>query len=221
MAKKLKEMVESKRQLLVDISHELRTPLARARVAIEFIPDETIRSSVTEEVEEMGRLVHQILEGAQMDNSLDSIKKESQDIVAVARDITERFRSYGNKVDLISEMPSEFLPFDEGRMRVVIRNLIENAIKYSSSESPVHVHVSEAGNEVEISVRDQGLGIPESDLERVFEPFYRVDRSRTRSTGGFGLGLSLCKKIVQAHGGSIGVSSQEGKGSRFWLKLPK
>lgn len=220
MTLKLKLMIESKRQLLIDVSHELRSPLARARVALEFISDETIRKSVTDEIEEMSNLIHQLLEGAQMDSGLDLVRLEKRDLVALVGETASKFRAHGHQVCFTSHAPSAQAAIDDDRIRMVVRNLLENAIKYSPQAAPIDVEVSVVDNQVEISVRDRGIGIPNEDLERIFESFYRVDRSRTRATGGFGLGLSLCKKIVNAHRGTIGVESTEGVGSRFWLRLP-
>ena len=110
---------------------------------------------------------------------------------------------------------------DEDLLITALRNLLENAVAYSPDKTRVEVSVKLArGNAVEISVADQGIGIPERDLERIFERFYRVDPARSRATGGTGLGLAIVKHVTAAHGGKVTVVSTEGAGSTFTLRLP-
>ena len=110
---------------------------------------------------------------------------------------------------------------DPDRTRTLLRNVIDNALKYSSDQSrPVEVRLKKSNEEVVITVEDFGEGIPERDLALVFEPFYRVDKSRGRKTGGYGLGLNLCRKIMEAHGGTIHVQSRVGEGTRFTMRFP-
>jgi len=114
------------------------------------------------------------------------------------------------------------LDFDGERMRMVFRNLLENAFKYSLPDSrAVELSTSTSGDNILVRVSDDGPGIPESDLDNIFEPFFRVDRSRSKSTGGYGLGLSICKRIMEAHGGAITVERNPGRGTTFLLILPK
>jgi signal transduction histidine kinase len=111
---------------------------------------------------------------------------------------------------------------DAEKLRTVLRNLLENAFKYSLPDSrPVELSTSENGDNIAVRVSDDGPGIPQSDLESIFEPFFRVDRSRSKSTGGYGLGLSICKRIMEAHGGTITVVRNAGRGTTFFLKLAK
>jgi len=109
---------------------------------------------------------------------------------------------------------------DEDLLITAIRNLLENAVAYSPERTRVVVATRDAGDSVEISVEDQGIGIPERDLERIFERFYRVDPARSRVTGGTGLGLAIVKHVTAAHGGKVTVTSKEGAGSTFSLTLP-
>jgi two-component system sensor histidine kinase SenX3 len=110
---------------------------------------------------------------------------------------------------------------DEDLLITALRNLLENAIAYSPDKTRVVVSTRHAGDDaVEISVADQGIGIPERDLERIFERFYRVDPARSRATGGTGLGLAIVKHVIAAHGGKVTVWSEEGTGSTFTLRLP-
>ncbi|MFA6281817.1 MAG: ATP-binding protein, partial [Candidatus Omnitrophota bacterium] len=100
-------------------------------------------------------------------------------------------------------------------------NLIDNAIKFSKEKSYIIIYAEEIKDKVKIIVEDSGMGIPEKDLPRIFERFYRVDKARSRELGGTGLGLSIVKHIVELHGGKVGVESTEGFGSKFWFILPK
>ena len=109
---------------------------------------------------------------------------------------------------------------DEDMLVTALRNLIENAVAYSPERTRVVVSTLRSGKKAEISVADQGIGIPERDLERIFERFYRVDPARSRATGGTGLGLAIVKHVMAAHGGKVKVWSKEGAGSTFTLRLP-
>lgn len=110
---------------------------------------------------------------------------------------------------------------DAGQLAVAVNNLVANAIAYSPEGTSVVVSTTDLADSIELGVSDQGIGIPQADLDRVFERFYRVDPARARSTGGTGLGLSLVKHIAASHGGEVKVRSEEGSGSTFTLVLPK
>lgn len=113
------------------------------------------------------------------------------------------------------------VPIDRDRMQQVITNLVSNAIKYSNDGGTVRVVIKDTEDSGMIHVEDSGIGIPQEELKRIFERFYRTDQSRNRKTGGAGIGLTIAKTIVQAHKGKISAESEEGKGSRFTVVLPK
>ena len=119
-------------------------------------------------------------------------------------------------------MPTEpvEIEVDTDLLRRVIDNLIDNAAKYSASDQPIMIVANQAEDILKIEIADYGIGVASEDLQRLFEPFYRTDRSRTRNAGGIGLGLTLSKRIIEAHGGAIDVESSEGKGTTFRIKLP-
>jgi signal transduction histidine kinase len=103
-----------------------------------------------------------------------------------------------------------------------LANVLDNAAKYSRDrDRPVEIRIEAGTDEITVRIEDHGVGIPEAELPRIFEPFYRVDRSRSRETGGYGLGLSLCKRIMEAHGGSIAIASREGEGTEVALTFPR
>ena len=110
---------------------------------------------------------------------------------------------------------------DVEQIQTVLKNILVNALKYSvSGNDPVQVRLSKDDSGYIIEIQDEGHGIPEEELELIFEPFYRVDKSRTKLTGGYGLGLSMCKTIIEAHGGRISVISKTGEGAAFYIRLP-
>ena len=110
---------------------------------------------------------------------------------------------------------------DKDRIEHVFTNLIDNAIKFNKEKGSIRIYSQEINGKIKIFVEDSGIGIPEKDVPRIFERFYRVDKARSRELGGTGLGLSIVKHIVELHGGSVGVESTEGLGSKFWFILPK
>ena len=116
---------------------------------------------------------------------------------------------------------ASIISVDRGRIQQVITNLVSNAVKYSHDGGVVRVVIEDTKDNVMIHVEDRGIGIPQEDLCRIFERFYRTDKSRNRKSGGAGIGLTIAKTIVQAHKGKISVESEEGKGSRFTVVLPK
>ncbi len=124
-------------------------------------------------------------------------------------------------VDLHLAHSEVWLEIDREKIKTVLRNLLENARKFSLPDSrPVEIAVEENGSAIIVRVCDDGPGIPDADLPNLFEPFYRVDRSRSRKTGGYGLGLSICKRIMEAHGGSIAVTNNAERGTTFVLTFP-
>jgi signal transduction histidine kinase len=136
----------------------------------------------------------------------------------VARNYDDRLPG----VRVSATTPEILVDIDADRMRTVIRNLLENAVKYSLPTSrPVEISVAQTVETVVVRITDDGVGISEGDVERVFEPFFRVDRSRSKSTGGYGLGLSICKRVMDAHGGSIAVERPAGRGTSFVLTFPR
>jgi len=110
---------------------------------------------------------------------------------------------------------------DQNRIKQVFTNLIDNAIKFNKENGLIRISAEQLNSEVKVWIEDSGIGIPEKDLPRIFERFYRVDKGRSRALGGTGLGLSIVKHIVELHGGSVGVESTEAVGSRFWFILPR
>jgi signal transduction histidine kinase len=220
MTGRVRQMLNSKERLLLDVSHELRSPIARMKLSLAMMPEDEKTSSLREDLLEMEQMVTSLLEAARLQHGADSLKRSAVSLAALIREVILPYEKRPPGVKL-PERAELFISLDADKMRTVLRNLVENGIKYSRAESgPVTVAWQEEGESVAITVRDQGIGISEENLKRIFEPFFRADDSRSRTTGGFGLGLSLCKAIVEAHGGTIEITSACPGGTEVRILLP-
>ncbi len=221
MVGRVREMVRSRDRLLLDVSHELRSPLTRMKVALELGGDEQLKRRVEPNVVEMEALVTELLELERLRDG-QALKLEDRDLVAIVQDAARAFDGRPPGV-VVGAAPAELrLWIDPAKVHTVIRNLLENACKYSLPDSgPVRVSMDAGGPSVVVRVEDDGPGIPEKDLERLFEPFFRVDPSRSRRTGGYGLGLALCRRIMDAHRGSIVASNRPGRGASFSITFSR
>jgi signal transduction histidine kinase len=221
MVGRVRDMIRARDQLLLDVSHELRSPIARMKVALELLPEDRNRARMADDLVEMESMITEILELERLREGR-SIHPRRQDLVPVLREMAERFEDRQPGVRIVAMPQSLQLDIDAERMRSVFRNILENAVKYSLPDSrAVEISVLEARDHVVIRITDDGPGIPPEDLGRLFEPFFRADRSRSRKTGGYGLGLSICKRIVEGHGGGITAENNTGRGSTFVVTLPK
>lgn len=214
MTAELKKMIQAREQLLLDVSHELRTPITRSKLALEMLPDSKEKASVSEDLKEMELMITEILETARLNSSTLSLDLKS---VFVREIIQKAITSFENEQERIKIYPVSdklFIIVDEGRIVMVLRNIIENALKYSpAGNGPVEISVIDRQDSVNIQIEDSGEGIPEEKLPFVFEPFYRADDSRSKRTSGYGLGLHLCKRIMEAHGAEISIQNKRsGKG---------
>ena len=219
MAKRLNRLLHSKEQLLLDVSHELRSPITRLKVQLEFLEDADARESLRSDLAEMEAMVATLLESARLRHTAAALSLKSVSMVDLIRSLIPEFkdRRPGVEPGPLVDTP---VNADPEKMRIVLRNLLDNALKHTPEDGPV-VSISMAlkPDFLEIVVEDQGEGIPAAALPHLFEPFYRPDISRSRKTGGYGLGLSLCKAIVDAHGGSIDLVSTPGEGTRVTVSL--
>ena len=222
---------EVRRDFIANISHELKTPigavglLAEALVEASKDADQVKRFAkrLTKESERLARITQEIIELSRL-QAEDALTKpdlvDIDEVVAAAID-QNRVAADRNDIRLISGGDAGTEVYgDEALLQVALHNLIANAIQYSPSGSRVGIGVTSSDGVVEIAVTDQGVGIAEADRERVFERFFRADSSRSRHTGGSGLGLSIVKHVAQNHGGDVRVWSQAGNGSTFTIRLP-
>jgi signal transduction histidine kinase len=222
MVFRVKQMIQARDQLLLDVSHELRSPLTRLKVAMALLPEDENKVGIVGDLNEMEAMITELLELERIRNG-HGIRRERQDLVTLLRELADLYGDGGIGVHLVVAAPQVLVEIDREKVRTVVRNLLENARKFSLSDSgTIEIQVEEDVDTVSVRVRDDGPGIPDADLPNLFEPFYRVDRSRSRKTGGYGLGLSISKRIMEAHGGAITVANNNpGRGATFVLTFPK
>lgn len=237
MAERVTGLLRAEKELLANISHELRTPLARIRVALDIATEgdaDVARESLRDiagDLDELERLIADVLTAARLDlgddmvssTGLPPLRRKRVDTPALIAASASRFMNAHPERPLNVEVPESIAAVDGDPvlLRRVIDNLLENAHKYTEDiTSPIDLIASASATGIEIEVRDRGIGIAETDLARVFRPFFRADKSRTRATGGLGLGLALAKRIIEAHGGTIELESALGEGTRARVRLP-
>ena len=221
MTARIEDMLQTKDQLLLDISHELRTPITRMKVALEFLPESRARKNLQADIVEMEKMVGGILETARLRHKYAELKKQPADLVALLKQTAAAFEKQPPGIVTV-DLPQEvILQVDPHQIKTVFENLLSNAFKYCEPESdPVKISLERRATDVIVRVEDHGIGIPQEELAHIFEPFYRVDKSRSKDTGGYGLGLSLCKMIMEAHEGKIEVQSRLKEGTTVLLFFP-
>ncbi len=221
MTDRIRDMLHTKEQLLYDVSHELRTPLTRMKVALEFLADSQAKQSLQSDIEEMEKMVSEILETARRQHKYENLKKQPTNLVDLIKQTTAALENQPPGIDIV-DLPSEIeVDIDPEQIKTVFENVLNNAIKYSQPDSaPIQISAKYEESYVVVQITDFGMGIPEEDLAHIFEPFYRVDKSRTKDTGGYGLGLSLCKTIMEAHEGKIEVHSRPPEETTVSLYFP-
>ena len=230
LGKSLQEQEELRKRLMSDIAHELRNPVAVIKSHLEAIEDgvwdptpERIRLTVSE-VDRLSQLIREVEKLTTIEGAAHSISLEELDISSIVEKAALVFDPlYKNKgVELKREIePNVMTVADGAKIRQVAENLLSNALRYTDPGGNVTVALSDGEKEMTLSVADTGIGIASKDLPYIFERFYRTDVSRARTSGGIGIGLAIVKAIVEAHGGTIEVESEPGKGSRFIVKIPK
>ncbi|WP_026894463.1 sensor histidine kinase [Clostridiisalibacter paucivorans] len=227
LAKSLEEQNMFRKQLTSDISHELRTPLSILQSHTEALADgiwepniermEVIRN----EVYRLNKLVEQLKYVADIENHKFEITKESVNLSKLLMDIVENFRYQfvRSNVELKTDIDEEiYIMGDRDKLSQVFINIISNGLKFSKEGGFVYIELKDKKNYILVTIEDNGIGIPEEDIDYIFERFYRSEKSRNRKTGGSGVGLTIVKTIVEAHGGTIDVESKEGQGSKFMIK---
>jgi signal transduction histidine kinase len=221
MTERIQDMLHTKDQLLLDISHELRTPLTRMKVALEFLSESQAKQNLQGDIADMEKMVSEILETARRHHKYGDLKKQPTNLTVLLKQTLKAFENQQPGIEMV-DLPSEInVAVDPEQIKTVFENVLNNAIKYSQPDSePIEVSYKHRESFAVVRIRDNGIGIPEEELPHIFEPFYRVDKSRTKDTGGYGLGLSLCKAIMEAHDGKIEVTSGPQKGTTVSLFFP-
>ncbi|MCJ7604481.1 MAG: ATP-binding protein [Dehalococcoidales bacterium] len=230
MAEDLEHTEHLRRNMVADIAHELRTPLSNLSGYLEAIgdgivqPDDATIRSLSEEASSLSRLVDDLQELSLADTGSLKLVLQTADMAAIISEtvtaIQAKAASRGLTValDIADGLPP--VTIDTHRIRQVLHNLLENAVIHTESGGSITVKAAREDGFIKVSVTDTGEGIPADDMPRIFERFYRVDKSRTRATGGPGLGLTIAKRLVEAHGGSITVESVPGQGAAFHFTIP-
>ncbi len=222
MADDIHNMLEAKRQLLLAISHELRSPITRAKVALSLMEDGPLKQGLQDDINEMESMVSELLEAEKLNHRHQVLQITSVNINLLIQDsINKYYPKESIIVDLDSSLSIQKL--DEARIQFVIKNLIGNALQHrknSSDSITVRNKLLTKEQAVAIYVIDNGVGIDEQHIPQLTEPFYRVDPSRQRQTGGYGLGLYIIKRIVEAHHGQLDIQSKVDQGTTVTVTLP-
>ena len=230
MLDRLEKSFDNQAKFISDASHELRTPLAIIKGYAEIIKkrklsnpevfDESI-NSIINEVENMGSLVQKLLflakgDTANINANFTTIDSE-EFIKHIYSDSIVSWKTHNIILDRVDEY---YLRADKSLLQQAIRALIENSIKYSKKNTNIYISSEKQGNIAKISIRDEGIGISDTDKERIFERFYRADESRNKFTGGTGLGLAIVSKIVELHKGKVTIESRINKGTKMTIEIP-
>ena len=222
MADNIAALINNQRQLIADISHELRTPMTRLRLLLDSKQqDPQLLTRVDREVRYMTGLVEDTLTLAWLENEKPNLNQEQVDLIALIESIAEDARFEFADHDLRLTLPEQCI-LQNSYHRALgqsIENIVRNAMKYSPKGSTVTIECWEDQQQVKIRITDQGSGVPESMLQEIFKPFFRVDKSRDRDSGGYGLGLALSKKQINAIGGDIIASNQQPQGLAMTIVL--
>ena len=226
MADRTAMVMAAQRQLMADVSHELRTPLARIRVALELAAEDPdgakdVLADVGVDLDEIDQLIGDILTTARLDGENAHVDRRPARLDELVEQAAKRFTTrHPNRTLERPAVEQRAIECDPLLLRRALDNLLDNAAKYSDAGTPVSLAVAPNGSHVAFEIIARGVGMTAAELERAFTPFWRADGSRTRKTGGVGLGLALARRIARAHGGDVTLESAPGKGTKARLDVP-
>ena len=220
MADSLQSMLEAKRQLLLAISHELRTPLTKAKLRLEFIPDSKEKEELNKDISEIDHLIADLIEAERLNDEHVVLTKENTLIAEFVGSVINYYSDYKGGIKTSFPKSDSIVLIDKLRIRLLITNLMNNAMRHGRNKT-IEVKILSLPEQVFIEIIDHGEGIAEEHLKNISEPFYRADSARQRITGGFGLGLYLCRLIAKAHGSALNIESEENIGTKISIALPK
>jgi len=222
----------ARREFVANVSHELRTPLTTVKAYIETMMDNSMDeetrtkflNTVNNETDRMTRLVSDLLTLSRLDNGVTKLNLQRMKIEKILTDVREKLQfeaqSKNQSLSYITSSEIPNIPIDRDKMEQVITNIVSNAIKYTGDNGTIRIYSSLVSGKAIIRVWDNGMGIPEADINRIFERFYRVDKARSREQGGTGLGLAIAKEIINAHAGDISIASKLNEGTEITITLP-
>jgi two-component system phosphate regulon sensor histidine kinase PhoR len=229
----IRRLETMRRDFVANVSHELKTPLTSIKGFVETLLEGALEDKensrhflqiIQSHANRLDNLVNDLLDLSHLESQEIKLEKEKVNLKALTDDILASFRSQFKKraIQVTSDLSKGvFIIANKDKIDQVLTNLIDNAIKFNHEKGSIKIYSQDLDDKIKIFVEDSGIGIPEKDIPRIFERFYRVDKARSRELGGTGLGLSIVKHIVELHGGSVGVESTEGLGSKFYFYLPK
>lgn len=228
LASKLEEQENLRKRLTTDISHELRTPLTNVQTHLEAMidgiwePNTERLNSVNEEVIRLTNLVNQLKNLAKFDSEKSKLNLTEINIEKLIKNIVYNNQGCAleKNLNIVFNLESVNTYLDKDKISQVIVNLLSNAIRYTNAGGNIYINAYKEKESIKINFRDEGVGIPKESLNHIFERFYRVDESRSKDTGGIGVGLTIVKSIVDLHKGKIEVKSKQNKGSEFIITLP-
>ncbi len=232
MAAELERQEAMRGDFLASVAHELRSPLTSIRGFSRAILDGTAGPEqqahyleiIRSEADRLARLTGDLLDLAQFDAGQMHLARAAMDLNELARRVMASLTPQVEAARLDLELATDIFPImvlaDRDRVEQILANLLNNAVRYSPPGGRIDIRIRRDDRVARVDVSDKGVGIPPEDLFRIWERFYRVDKSRSRALGGTGLGLALVKELVEAHGGTVGVESALGKGTTFWFTLP-
>jgi len=228
---RLRRLENVRKEFVSNLSHEFRTPLTSIRGYAETLVDEPCESAahkdflpkIQKNAEQLSQMIEELFKLASLEAGGERLEKRVVSFDSLAAELREEFgpRLQSKSIELVTEAEPEAksLLAHEAYLRRILHNLVDNAVKYTQ-RGTVKITAGRSGNEVVVAVSDTGTGIPAEDLHRIFERFYRVEKDRSRGTGGSGIGLALVKHLVQVQGGRVWAESKLGQGSRFYFSLP-
>jgi len=229
----IRKLETMRRDFVANVSHELKTPLTSIKGFVETLLEGALEDKennrhflkiIQEHGERLNKLVDDLLSLSHLESKEILLEKGIFNLRQQVEKVIMGFKEQLKKrnVDIKNEIPANIsINADKDKIEGVFTNLIDNAIKFNKENGSIKISSQQEGDKIKIIVEDSGVGIPEKDIPRIFERFYRVDKARSAELGGTGLGLSIVKHIVELHGGTVGVESVEGLGSKFWFSLPK
>lgn len=220
MAASIRFLIKDKEQMFTELSHEFRAPIARALAANALIEDEALGAQIRNDLTELDGLIHALLTAARLEAGSPQVERDSFEVNGLLREVLDLFPESRERIQLEPSPEPTTCEGDVRSIRMLLRNLVENALKYSPREKPVRLSAWLGDDGVFFRVSDEGSGISREDQDLLFAPFFRGSDAHKGAEPGFGLGLSLCRRIARAHGGELLVESSPGRGTCVITRLP-